>query len=50
MEDWPQFKHTERNRRYKAEEELVEEHEYQSEQEKTFELPAFFRRRNKRRS
>jgi cell division protein FtsZ len=51
MDEWPKFKHTDRNRRYEEKEEPVEEHDYQYEQqEKTFELPAFFRRRNKRRS
>lgn len=48
--DWSQLEYIDRNRQYQAVEVHTEENEHQSEQqEKSFDLPAFFRRRNKRR-
>jgi cell division protein FtsZ len=48
-ENWSHVEVTERRRNYQLDEEYVEDQETTSEeQEKSFELPAFFRRRNRR--
>jgi cell division protein FtsZ len=50
MEELSQLEYIDRNKQYQAEEVHTEDHEEQYEQEeKSFDIPAFFRRRNKRR-